>query len=1134
MSELNGEERYLSALLGSPSLQADIAQIRAKSVLTELHMPVTGIGWRYIPSQVVRNLSGALLALELVAEEPAQLVATVADAKRLAEAWESLALLEEGTSSRTALLNAAAAYELAGYEANSACLARKGLPAPFASATPLLFAEVGLIFLQRYFVSLRTRIPAAPHPPTVPQTSLGDLVDATAQALGTAAIARASLYFLRGGETDFVDAERLLELATEGFAAIGDVVNANVGSMFRRLLPVMRGRSTWRLLSPLLPGDPRWNRYLLLLSRGPGRNVARTASVSELWPSQTTALSSGLLSSRDSKVVRMPTSAGKTRVAELAIAHTLVQDVGSKVLYIAPYRALVGEVEESLRSVVADLGYQVSTVLGAYESDALEESIAEDADLLVVTPEKLDLLLRSSADWLSNVRLIIIDEGHLVSDSSRGIKFEWLVTRLRRGLPAARFIFLSAVVPDQSLADFATWLKAKQTDIIASDWRPATIRVGMFEWRQDRGFLTYEPTDDTALLRQFVPAVVRVEDFDIISPASGRILHRKFPDTTSKSHTAAELAIKFSEIGSVLVFCPQRDLAEAVGRALETRLEYALGSDEGLPSYLQTFNPRAVAVVEEWLGSSHLVARLLRRGIALHHGRLPDAVRKVIEQEVRSRRARILVATNTLAQGVNLPIRTVVIHSCRRRVDGVSQRISTRDYWNIAGRAGRAREETDGTVIHIVRTPQDRMDYQYFQRTRISLSPVRSAMLQILEAIAAKRLSDSALAEELDPEILALMVEEDPEALLAGRLHQFLQETLAGVQDGPDRTNVAILETIVSDAVVDIGNRIPDPSVRRVYSATGLSSTSAEQLREYCESHWRQLMGVLLEPSQENLSDLAALALDVCDGLQEMQPQRSFGGSYLELLQAWMGGASMTDLMVRFAPDIAGREELGRFIDEYFGYLIPWGFSAFLRIARKSLDLQDQPFPDTVAFLPSMIKLGLPTPEAVWAMVTGLNSRQAALRVATEYVRSNADRHFSSFGQWARELDPESISELDASAAEEVSVAFAGAGHNALLTRLPAATNLPIRAGVIGVRWHGEPAAQVGLRIGAELAVARDFDNLVDRNAIELRFGGLPLGYLARPVAQWLAPELDTGLNVRCVVTDIRPNSIGVELAVSS
>jgi helicase len=1130
MIEPTSDQRYLSGLLGSAGLQSDIAQLRAKSVLAELHMPVTDVAWRYVAAQVVRNLSGGLLALERVAEEPTQLVDVVPAAKRMAEAWEALALLEEGTSVRTALLNAAAAYELAGYQANSACLARKGLPNPFATTSPLLFAEVGFLFLQRYLVSLRTRISPSPSRPVEHQASVGDLVDVTAQALGTAALARASLYFLRGDEIQLQDAERLLDLAREGFAAAGDVPNANLSSIFRRLLPVMRERSTWHLLSSLRPDDSRWSRYLTLLARGPGRNIARTASVSELWPSQIAALNSGLLSSRNSKVVRMPTSAGKTRVAELAIAHTLVDDVGSKVIYIAPYRALVGEVEESLRAVISDLGYQVSTVLGTYDSDALEELIAAEADLLVVTPEKLDLLLRASSDSLSDVRLIIIDEGHLVSDLSRGIKFEWLVTRLRRRLPAARFIFLSAVVPQESLADFAVWLKADRSDVITSDWRPATIRVAMFEWRQDRGFLTYEPTDDTAILRQFVPAVVRVEDYEIVSPASGRILHRRFPDTTSKSHTAAELAIKFSEIGSVLIFCPQRNLAEAVGRALETRLEYELVS-RGLPNYLQTFNPRAVAIVEEWLGSGHLVARLLRRGIALHHGRLPDAVRKVIEQEVRSRRARILVATNTLAQGVNLPIRTVIVHSCRRRADGVSQRISTRDYWNIAGRAGRAREETDGTVIHIVRTPQDRADYQYFQRTRSSLSPVRSAMLQILEAIADKRLSDAALAEVLDPEVLALMVEEDPEELLAGGLSEFLRDTLAGIQDASDGTNLQRLESIVSETVEGIEDRIPDSSVRRVYSETGLSSTSAEQLREYCETNWRHLTPLLLDRSQDRLADLAVLALDVCDGLQEMQPDSSFGGSYQELLQAWMAGTSMTALMDRFAPDVTGREELGRFIDEYFGYLIPWGFSAFLRIAGKVLDFGDQRFPDSVAFLPSMIKLGLPAPEAVWAMVTGINSRQAALRIAAEYVRSNTNREFSTFAQWARQLDPESLPDLDAAAAEEISVAFAEAGRNVLLTRLPAVVHLPFRASVIGLRWHGEPGAFAAVRLGATLDVSRDYDNLVDRNAILLSFGGQPLGYLARPVAQWLAPEVDAGLDLRCLVTHIGPNSVGVELA---
>ena len=97
------------------------------------------------------------------------------------------------------------------------------------------------------------------------------------------------------------------------------------------------------------------------------------------------------------------------------------------------------------------MGYRISTATGTYDSDDFEEILFRQTDLLVVTPEKLDLLLRAQPEFLENVRLFVLDEAHIVHDSQRGIKFELLLTRLKRKLHQARFIVLSTVVPQETL-----------------------------------------------------------------------------------------------------------------------------------------------------------------------------------------------------------------------------------------------------------------------------------------------------------------------------------------------------------------------------------------------------------------------------------------------------------------------------------------------------------------------------------------------------------------------------------------------------------------------------------------------------------------------------------------------------------
>jgi helicase len=306
-----------------------------------------------------------------------------------------------------------------------------------------------------------------------------------------------------------------------------------------------------------------------LLARGLGTDIYGSRSISELWPSQIAALEKGLLTDTSNKIIRMPTSAGKTRIAELAIIHTLLSDNSAKCIYVAPYRALVSELEQSFFYILSDLGYKVSSIIGAYESDEFENLLFHETDLLVTTPEKLDLLLRARQDFLQNVRLFILDESHIVNDSTRGIKFEFLMTRLKKRLPNSRILVLSAMMPDDTLRDFANWFNADlNEDIIVSKWRPSVQRYAKFKWSGDNGILLYSSDDDIYLLNQLMPSIIKVNNYEYRNPSTSRINRKRFPDKTNKSQIAAELAYKFAELGPVLIFCSDPKNTEAVASAL--------------------------------------------------------------------------------------------------------------------------------------------------------------------------------------------------------------------------------------------------------------------------------------------------------------------------------------------------------------------------------------------------------------------------------------------------------------------------------------------------------------------------------------------------------------------------------------
>jgi hypothetical protein len=477
------------SLVTDTALRREVQQIQSRATLLDLGAQ-TDLAWTYVPRRVIRNL--VALNHTLLKFAPS-MNGTQGEAEEAglfsARAWEALARTQEGVDRTTALLNSAVLYELAGYEANASCLARAAM-APRLWTTDVSIDGLLSAFLQRLFVrilhsSASLQVPPAQVTPETPILALAT------DALMARALATAARHFLTGDRSLLEDAAQDLELAEEAYGVGGDAARATLTMAIRSLLPVMSIRSTWSVLGPELPGDARWQRYLRVLARGLGPTVLSSRSITEVWPSQMRAITGGLFGDKPIQVVRMPTSAGKTRIAEAAIVHSIVSAPGSRALYIAPFRALVSEVQEGFGRLFAELGYGSAPLAGAYDRDPMQSDMIDQDELLIATPEKLDLVLRLSPDVLDAVRLVVLDEGHIVADRHRGAKYELLVTRLRHRLPRARFLLLSAVVPDQTLEDFAAWLGAGPEAIIKQDWRPSILRHAALRWRNGSGRLVH-------------------------------------------------------------------------------------------------------------------------------------------------------------------------------------------------------------------------------------------------------------------------------------------------------------------------------------------------------------------------------------------------------------------------------------------------------------------------------------------------------------------------------------------------------------------------------------------------------------------------------------------------------------------
>lgn len=1128
----------MQGLLSDSGFQNELAQIRAKALLQDLGEPETSPRWTYTAGRFCRNAAAAMYALEMSARENSETAFPHPDqARQLAWAWESLARLSEGVAQPLAQLNAALAYELAGYQANAACLAQSIGPAPEPDTRPDTQTLVALFLQRRLMATFQRAQYLLNHEPD-PRLPLDELAFALADIVLADALSKACRFFLSGVREAYVEAEALLREAAGLFKQMGAPLETNMLYGLQSALPQMKRRSAWSWLEEQAERSEAWRRYLLLLARGPAGPDSR--GITELWPTQIETLASGFLGSDDSVVVRLPASGGKTRLAEMAILDSFQRHPASKCAFIAPFRALAFEVERTLGAILNDLGYRVSSVLGAYEYDEVEAHLLQTADLLVVTPEKLDLLLRLRPEIAEQIRLVVLDEMHLIDDESRGIKLELLLSRMKARLRTCRFLVMSAVVPDSTLRAFAAWLADSPDRKVSSEWRPTIQRLARFEWRGSTGVIRFEEDTEMPDLKTFVPSAIRKREFSYLHPETRRQRTLRYPQTTKKD-AAAELAYVFSAQGPVLVFCSQTNWVESVGQALlDQSIKYRQMTMEPVHSHFgSTETTRSSELARQWLGEEHIVTRALSRGIALHHGRLPQFVREAIEADCRAGRYRVIVATNTLAQGVNLPVKTVIMHSTRRMGEERRMiRIPVRDYWNIAGRAGRAGQETEGLVIHITLNEQDKRDFAYYKNPA-HREPVRGALYRLLQGVVSARLSPEALEEVLatqDSGILAMAVEEGIEDVWAIQWQTLFERTFVSSQARAEACDMKPLLRSVQRVANHVFARAPETSWREVFAQTGLSSASCVALRTFSEGQADILPHLLQEAGLDDLPLLNRLALTACLPLAEADTDiiASFPGDAELLLGLWLEGSALPEISASLPEPPVAAETLSRFIEELFEYRLPWILSGLLRIAKALWDIPDDALSRYVRNYPSMVKYGASDPAAARAMAAGIASRRTALRLAHAYRQSHGNELSpDAFVIWLAELSDDAL-RLDHGITghelPELRFKLRRMAPNDLLRPplKPLRDILPRQTQVAGVVYDNRRIAARCVKAGDALDLQRDYGNPVDPNAISVHHEASQIGYLPRAFAQLLAPEVDAGQAIRAEAVSATPDEVPV------
>jgi replicative superfamily II helicase len=684
----------------------------------------------------------------------------------------------------------------------------------------------------------------------------------------------------------------------------------------RYLFDEFDANSLWTQLGPL-QDDDRGGRLVEPYIR---TSYRLGPPVVELWRSQTAALPRINEAERRSYCLKMPTSAGKTRVAELAILRFLLDyrdHPESKCIYVAPFRSLAVELEASLRQTFQPLGVRVSELYGGFELSPIERLLMEQTRIIVATPEKIDAFLRYNPEFSGQIRLVVIDEGHIISPTERGVRFEFFLHRLvtRFANRNVRIFFLSAVLPN--INQFAAWITGSPDNVIESDWRPSRLMLGELRWngrivRIDFTHSGHEVLEHECYVSSFIQPLHREQ-----LPGT----RRRNPFPNNMQEVIVDAALRFAQQDMTLVFVAQQRSAEPFGRRLLTALKIkdTVAQHNGERFQLSVsakgrqLLEECISLARETMGNDADMIKFLEAGFIVHHGDLPQRLRIKIEQLARQQVVKLVVATTTLAQGVNFPIRTVIVHSLWH---GRNKPLSPLDFWNICGRAGRGMKENEGQVLFAVDQTLDAQRRRREVRLRQNLIEgyrdysLVSALRQLLNYIVRQwnnthpgvnvaelcqllaentldwvspeeRGNMVALLDFLDAQLVALAEDQDVREIRPEDLQELLQRSLLILQLNSEPEGVLTAELangILSARLQSIYQRFPSRTTRRRFYRLGFPLMDCENI----ENDRERLLRTFLTSHEyyqwnpETRANFLGSILDYLFGLQELKPEGTF------------------------------------------------------------------------------------------------------------------------------------------------------------------------------------------------------------------------------------------------------------------
>ncbi len=508
-------------------------------------------------------------------------------------------------------------------------------------------------------------------------------------------------------------------------------------------------------------------------------NALKKLGYEKLYPPQEEAIKKGLFEGKN-LIVATPTASGKTFIAILLMIHKLLREKDGKIVYLVPLKALANEKYQEFKEVFSKIPIgKVNIMISTGDYDSSGEELRK-AHIIIATYEKMDSLMRHNPTWIRSVRTLVVDEVHLIGSVDRGFVIENIIMRYKSEGTPIQILMLSATITN--IDHFSKWIDGEEVKV---NWRPVPLVEAVLYNHEE-----YFPNGN----------IKRIND----------ITGDPVIDKTIQT---------LEEKGQVLIFTQSRNeakrRAKRIANILKKYMDKLFTQEEKrlLMEYSQT-----ILNIGEQTKLSEELSKVVKYGVAFHHAGLGLQHRSLIENLFREKLLKVITATPTLAAGVNLPSRTVIITYTSRRFAGYEEMINVFDYKQMAGRAGRPRYDEYGEALLYTRN-QWNIDYLISNYILGDIEPITSKLLE---------------GENLDTVLLSFI--SSAHGVDDEKIHFYLSKSLAKIQYSEEKLlkrSRLVLNRLKSYGMIDIiesrtrNYYTPTPLGKRVSELYILPSTGA-------------------------------------------------------------------------------------------------------------------------------------------------------------------------------------------------------------------------------------------------------------------------------------------------------------------